>query len=79
MKTDINSQHKSFIFDITGNRKLLTALKQREKSIMTVFEEHYTNDSVWPRTEEGKVPKAKSLNAVTHLVPGYRKERRSNS
>lgn len=46
---------------------------------MTVFEEHYTNDSVWPRTEEGKVPKAKSLNAVTHLVPGYRKERRSNS
>lgn len=40
---------------------------------MSGFEEHYANDSVWPRTEEGKVPKAKSLNAVIHLVRGCRK------
>jgi len=43
-----------------------------------VFEEHYANESVWPRTEEGRISKAKSLNAVSHLVSGYRKERRSN-
>lgn len=45
---------------------------------MPVFVEHYANDSVWPRTEEGRISKAKSLNAVTHLVSGHRKERRSN-
>lgn len=41
---------------------------------MPVFVEHYANDSVWPRTEEGRISKAKSLNAVTRLVSGYRKE-----
>ena len=41
---------------------------------MPLFEEHYANDSVWPRIEEGKISKAKSLNAVTRLVSGYRKE-----
>lgn len=45
---------------------------------MPVFEEHYANDSVWPRTEGGRISKAKSLNAVTHLVSGHRKQRRSN-
>lgn len=41
---------------------------------MPVFEEHYANNSVWPRTEGGRISKAKSLNAVTHLVSGHRKK-----
>lgn len=54
--------------DLTCNRKLRTVLKQRRKSITTVFEKDHANDSVWPRTEESKVPKTRSFNAVTRLV-----------
>lgn len=38
---------------------------------MTGYEEHRTNDPMWSRPEEGKVPKVRSLTTATHWVSGH--------